>query len=881
MSLLFNGDFANPNQPLWLSALNPTTPPTNLTVSTLTVNSTGGNVMTSGGQAYPNTVGAPIAFNRANNAALDATQLRQTPGKNVPTKLNDNYLAVTTVGGAIYDDLALQGLQIYGAQATAPAANTGCAGYLTKGDLPFSVELDTGKFTTPVIYANTINATNGSFSTLNISTGSLVPDPLTVSTLIARQGIISSVNANLVTASTISVQNFALPGSIGFNNVAASTITAGVGNFSTLIAPGGSIAASTVNTGILSTTVAVAKELFTSTMIFNASVSPKLDLGLGGLIGGLVGGFGGNALSVGLGASALGTGIAALTMSRTSGGINPNIYQTVNGTTQLQFSTLGAVTPSVFVNTDSTTPNTTPGNITSNTAYIPAGALAVRSVSDPLNLPNASGAAGQGIQGFSEWQPVYPGYLQLQSYNLTSLLTGNSINLGNSLGDGINIVTAGGGRSTRVNGTFIASTMISNGPVTAPILNALSYVSTPLITNGAPINISPGLTTSTLTVSSFTVGTTVTPAIQTGTLTVTGITNMGGALTTNGPVNLSQGIGGVRVGDQAGTPPNNNTLVVGDRVITPGITVVSAVMPAITSLSSINGVAYNPTGGSPTGAVIMFAAANAPTGWLLCDGSSYSSTNPIYAALYAAISTAYGGTPGATFNVPDLRAKTIFGASAPGFQGDTQPWPNTIGAVSFSELQAEFSGTVVPAGTNPNGRGALAVKSIPLGYELQVGMRVAAASGSPDTGIHIIVQILNYTGGGGTYSNPNYPVLIINPPLSADTNSAAQFTVTPVGAYAYRLANSSINNYYTQATTDVPAHTHGNKQGGAEGNLGVGGIPIGAPTNNSAQITQGVTTNYYYAVGNPTLGQPATVFNIGTSMSVRPSMVVMNYIIKL
>jgi len=502
-------------------------------------------------------------------------------------------------------------------------------------------------------------------------------------------------------------------------------------------------------------------------------------------------------------------------------------------------------------------------------------------VSDPLNLPNSTGTVGQGIQGFSEWVPVYPGYLQVQNNNLTSLLTGNSINLGTSLGDGINIVTAGGGRSTRVNGQFIASTIISNGTVTAPNFNGLSYISTPLITNGAPINVSPGLATSTLSVSSFTIGTTVNTAIQTSTLTVTGITNMGGALTTNGPVNLSQGVGGVRVGDQAGAPPNNNTLVVGDRVISPGITVVSAVIPAITSLSSINGVAYNPTGGSPTGAVIMFAAANAPAGWLLCDGSSYSSTNPTYAALYAAISTAYGGTPGATFNVPDLRTKTVFGASAPDFQGDTTPWPNTIGAVSFSELQAEFSGTVVPNGTLPNGRGALAVKSIPVGYELQVGMRVAAASGSPDTGIHYIVQILNYTGGGGTYSNPNYPVLIINPPLSADTNSSAQFTVTPVGPYGYRLANSSINNYYTQATTDVPAHTHGNKQGGAEGNLGVGGIPIGAPTNNSAQITQGVTTNYYYAVGNPTLGQPATVFNIGTSMSVRPSMVVMNYIIKL
>jgi hypothetical protein len=344
---------------------------------------------------------------------------------------------------------------------------------------------------------------------------------------------------------------------------------------------------------------------------------------------------------------------------------------------------------------------------------------------------------------------------------------------------------------------------------------------------------------------------------------------------------------GVTIGSSAPPAVDGNSLAVGNNIWCNNLTVsptdVGASIAKITGLISVNGESYppiSPGGGVPVGSVIMFAGANAPSGFLICDGSSYSSTNPTYSALYASISTAYGGVPGSTFNVPDLRTKTVFGASAPGFQGDTTPWPSTIGAVSFSELQAEFSGTVVPNGTLPNGRGALAVKSIPLGYELQVGMRVQASSGSIDTGIHIIVQILNYNGNGGTYSNPNYPVLIINPSLTSDTTANAQFIVTPVGPYDYRLANSTTDNYYTQATTDVPAHTHGNKQGGAEGNLGVGGIPIGAPTNNSAQVTQGVTTNYYYAVGNPTLGQPATVFNIGTSMVVRPSMVVMNFIIK-
>jgi Phage Tail Collar Domain len=963
MAVLFNGDFANPTTPLWLSALTPVVAPSNLQVTTLSVAANGGIVLGNNNQLYPNNDGAPVSFSRGFNASFD-TQLQQINSKNVPTKVVESqYVTATTSGGAVFDDMAMQGLQIYGPQVTAPAGNQGCAGYLTRGAQPFSVELYTGNFTTPIINASAsittpsisttnvsatnINATNAVFSTLNVSTGNFViPDPLTVSTLIARQGFISSVNADQITTSTLSAQNFVLPNSIGFstitastvtsgavgsgvgnfstlnvstlnaqnlvlpgnvglNNITASTITAGIGNFSTLNAPSANIAvstvgASTVTTGVLSTTTGVIKEVFASTMVLNASVSPKLDLGLGGIIGGLIGGFGGNALSVGLGASALGTGIAALTMSRTSGGINPNIYQTVNGTTQLQFSTLGAVSSNIFVGTDSVTPNTTPGNITSNTTFIPAGALVVRSVSDPLNLPNASGAAGQGIQGFSQWAPVFPGYVQVQNNQVTSLLSGNSINLGNSLGDGINIVTAGGGRSTRVNGTFIASTMISNGPVTAPILNALSYVSTPAITNGTtPISISPGLTTSTIAVSSFSVGNTVTAAIQTGTLGVTGVTNLVGAVNTGGnltvgntltvenAVTLSRaGAGGqgVVIGNSTGTPLDGNSLIVTNNIYAKGIVVGIGNISAteINNLVAINGQPYPPIapgGGVPVGTVMMYAGANAPGGFLICDGSSYAPAT--YPALYGAISTAYGGTPGANFNVPDLRTKTVFGASGPGFQGDTTPWPSPMVAMSFSALQTLYSGTVVPNGTNPNGRGALAVTSIPVGYELQVGMRVQAQAPQIDQSVHVIVQILNYNGNGGSYTNPNFPVLIINPPLSADTTNNAQWTVTPVGPYSYTIGQSSTDNYYTQASTDVPAHTHGNKKGGINAPIDtLENNASGNPTNNSDQITQGVTTNYYYAVGSSTLGQPATVFNIGTSMYTRPSMVCMNYIIK-
>lgn len=57
----------------------------------------------------------------------------------------------------------------------------------------------------------------------------------------------------------------------------------------------------------------------------------------------------------------------------------------------------------------------------------------------------------------------------------------------------------------------------------------------------------------------------------------------------------------------------------------------------------------------PTGSVMMFAMVNAPTGYLVCDGSAINRTT--YAALFAAIGTTYGAGNGTTtFNLPDMRA---------------------------------------------------------------------------------------------------------------------------------------------------------------------------------------------------------------------------------
>jgi microcystin-dependent protein len=76
-----------------------------------------------------------------------------------------------------------------------------------------------------------------------------------------------------------------------------------------------------------------------------------------------------------------------------------------------------------------------------------------------------------------------------------------------------------------------------------------------------------------------------------------------------------------------------------------------------------NGTAWVTVGkasGVPSGSLIAYGGAAAPSGWLLCDGSAVSRST--YASLFTAVSTIFGvGDGSSTFNLPDLRGRVIAG----------------------------------------------------------------------------------------------------------------------------------------------------------------------------------------------------------------------------
>ena len=82
-------------------------------------------------------------------------------------------------------------------------------------------------------------------------------------------------------------------------------------------------------------------------------------------------------------------------------------------------------------------------------------------------------------------------------------------------------------------------------------------------------------------------------------------------------------------------------------------------------VDSIQWVPASPAAGgaasTPTGAILDFAGATPPVGWLLCDGATYNTAD--FADLFQVIQYTYGGS-GGTFRVPDLGGRVTAGKEA-------------------------------------------------------------------------------------------------------------------------------------------------------------------------------------------------------------------------
>lgn len=178
----------------------------------------------------------------------------------------------------------------------------------------------------------------------------------------------------------------------------------------------------------------------------------------------------------------------------------------------------------------------------------------------------------------------------------------------------------------------------------------------------------------------------------------------------------------------------------------------------------------------PAATIVATARTDAPSGWLLCDGSAVSRTT--YATLFAAVNTTYGaGNGSTTFNLPDLTGRVIAGKEASatrlttaGSGVDGATLGATGGAQSITLTAAEqasmpvtvtYSGTATGTVTSPTTLTNTSGQGANFGNgPVTAGQALYGASGEVSV-TYSGTATGTATGSGGAHRNVQ-PTIILN-----------------------------------------------------------------------------------------------------------------------
>lgn len=183
--------------------------------------------------------------------------------------------------------------------------------------------------------------------------------------------------------------------------------------------------------------------------------------------------------------------------------------------------------------------------------------------------------------------------------------------------------------------------------------------------------------------------------------------------------------------------------------------------------------------------IFPYAAATAPTGFLLCDGAAVSRAT--YSGLFALIGTTYGAGDGSTtFNVPDLRSRFPLGYSASA--------PTKV--FTFSSRSGN---TVTITGADNHGN-----NEVQTGQAVLYSAPSGAMTGLTHNTTYYLIRITATTFQLATsVANANAGTAIT---LSSNGTGAQTFTIT----YTARpLGQTGGEEAHALTDAEMPSHNHG------------------------------------------------------------------------
>ena len=175
------------------------------------------------------------------------------------------------------------------------------------------------------------------------------------------------------------------------------------------------------------------------------------------------------------------------------------------------------------------------------------------------------------------------------------------------------------------------------------------------------------------------------------TLQTTGAATVGGALTLTTDLTVPNGGTGVStLTDKGMLYGQGASAVLATAAGTEGqlLRAGSSGVPAFSTVNAVN----------PAGAIIMYGAASAPTGYLKCDGSNVNRVT--YSDLFTAIGTTYGiGDGSLTFGIPNLESRFPIGYDG----GSSYALAGTGGAITDTPtLSGTNAGTAITEAQMPS-----------------------------------------------------------------------------------------------------------------------------------------------------------------------------------